>query len=425
MPTYSSLPPAGAYAAGSQTLSNFDAVLKEFYGPGLVENLNQEVPMLALLQKDSNLIKFDGRRFIVPVHTARNSGIGSRAESAVLPTAGSQKYVDYSVQPSYIYGGIKVSGQVIQQTRTDAGAFGRVLQVEMEGLKNDFKTELNFQFLGDGNGVRAIFTATGTSVGADTPITLDTPVPYNVLNENMVLDLYALTAGGVPTGAAVTTAAVVKTVALTTTGNFYVTSVNLVGATGTIVSGTRYGFVRASSFGNDLQGLGAVIGSGTYGGISSTTNAAWQSVVLSNGGTNRPINYSLFQTAIDGVKNASGGSPKYFFTKPEIRKNFYLFMSSERRIIDTRNYEGGFDSVVYDGKEIFVDQMMPNNTMYGIDPDYLYRLETREPHWIDDDGTILHRSFDSTDTYFANMRYYVNLGCTKRNAQVKIADITQ
>jgi hypothetical protein len=51
-----------------QTLATFDAVLKDFYGPGLVEALQQEVPFLALLEKETNPVVISGRRFLVPIH---------------------------------------------------------------------------------------------------------------------------------------------------------------------------------------------------------------------------------------------------------------------------------------------------------------------------------------------------------------------
>lgn len=397
-----------------QNLTQFDPVLKEFYGPGIVEELNEQVPFLKLIEKDAGNVQFDGRRWLVPIHTGRNSGIGARAEQATLPTAGAQTYVDYTIKPSYQYGGIKVTGQVIEQSRTDKGAFGRAVQLEMENLRNQFRSDLNFQFQRDGTGVRG----TVGSLASNT-ITLSAAVPYDLLFENMKIDVltsnFATNRGS----------ATINSVTLDPK-TWTVTAITLdaapAGTTGTDVI-VRSGNYTAGTGGNEILGLDAVVGAGTYGGINPATYAIWQSPVLDNGGTNRPINYSLFQQAVDVGNIAGGGQLKYFFTTPDVRRSFFLYMTSEKRIVNSKTYEGGFDSVEYDGKEIFVDRMCKANTMYGIDPQYLYRLETREMHWIDDDGTVLHRAFDNTDTYFANMRYYVQLACTKRNAMVKIKDI--
>lgn len=395
-----------------QTLTSFDAVLKELYGPGIVEDLNQEALFLALIEKDAGLISFDGRRFIVPIHTNRNSGYGSRAEGAVLPTAGAQEFVDYIMKPSYQYGGIKVTGQVIEQSRTDKGAFGRAVKLEMEGLKKDLRLGLNFQFLRDGNGVRATVNAAAT---ASTSITFNA-VNKDVLPRGMVVDIYDTTLTTQKYTGITINSVTLDPSTFNVTGAVLSSAVTLVSGDVIINTGTK---------GNDLTGIDAIVGAGTYGSINPTNYEVWQSPVLSNSGTLRPINYSLLQSACDVAEIAGGGQIKYFFTTYAIRRNIFLYMTSEKRIVNEKNYEGGFTSLTYDGKEIFIDRFCKANTIYGLDPNYLYRMETRELHWVDDDGTVLHRSFDNTDTYFANMRYYCQLACTKRDAQVKLTDIQE
>jgi hypothetical protein len=394
-----------------QTLTSYDAMLKEFYGPGMTEDLNQEVPFLRLIEKDATLIKFDGRRLIVPIHTGRNSGYGSRAENAVMPSAGSQEFVDYIMRPSYQYGAMKLTGQVIEQSRTDKGAFGRSMQIEMENLKKDVRLGLNFQFLRDGNSVRAAINAPVTSAN----VTFGA-VTKDILPRGMVVDIYSFDFGTKKYSGLTVQSVTMDPKTWNVTGATLSSSV-------TVVSGDV--IVNTATYGNDLIGLDAVVGAGTYGSINPATYEVWQSPVLDNSGTPRPINYSIFQDAADVADIAGGGQTKYWWTTYKVRKNFFLYMSTEKRIVNEKKYDGGFTSVEYDGKEIFVDRMCKTGVAYGIDPAYLYRVETREMHWIDDDGTILHRSFDDTDTYFAKLRYYCQLACTKRDAQVKITDIQE
>lgn len=397
-----------------QTLTSYDAMLKEDYGPGLVEDLNQMVPFLALIEKDAGMISFDGRRFIVPIHTNRNSGYGSRAEGAVLPSPGSQEFVDYIIKPSSQYGGIKLTGQVIEQSRTDKGAFGKAAKIEMENLRKDIRLGLNFQFLRDGNGIRATINAGVTSAN----ITFNA-VNKDVLPRGMVVDIYDSTLTTLKYSGVTINSVTLDPATFNITGATLSQSVTVVNGDVLINTGTK---------GNDLIGIDAVVGAGTYGSINPNNYEVWQSPVLQNPtapGTPRPINYSLMQSMVDVADIAGGGQLKYFFTTYNIRRNIFLYMTSEKRIVNERKYEGGFTSLEYDGKEIFVDRMCKANTVYGLDPTYLYRMETRELHWIDDDGTILHRSFDNTDTYFANMRYYCQLACTKRDAQIKLVDIQE
>lgn len=396
-----------------QNLSQFDPLLKELYGPGVVEELNEEIPFYKFIQADAQTIPFVGRRWIVPIHVGRNSGVGARAEGAVIPSAGAQTFQDYTLKPTNQYGAIKITGQVLEQSRTDKGAFEQAMEMEMRMLKTQFASDLNFQFLRDGNGVRAIINATAT---ASVNITF-AAIPYDLLFENIVIDIYDTTLVTKKYSQLSVVSVTLDPSTWTVTGAVLSSAVTLV-STDVIV--------RSGNFGNELTGIDAAIGAGTYGGINPATYVPWQSPVLNNAaapGTKRPINYSIFQQAIDVGQIAGGGNINTFFMHPDIRRSFFLYMSTEKRVVNETKYAGGFSVLEYDGTKIIVDRMCKANTIYGIDPSYLVRLQTRDAHFIDDDGTIIHRSLDNTDTYYANFRQYINLGCTKRNAQVKITDV--
>ena len=75
----------------SATISTLNAILKEFYLAPIQEQLNQEVLVLELMEKAS--VDWAGRRVVIPLHTARNSGVDFAADDGTLPTAGSQTFV--------------------------------------------------------------------------------------------------------------------------------------------------------------------------------------------------------------------------------------------------------------------------------------------------------------------------------------------
>src|SRR6266511_708912 len=87
----------------TQTLSAADAILKDLYVGPVVEQLNYKTYMLEQLERDSDHIDHTGRRAIVPVHTGRNRGRGSRADAGTLPTAGTQTWADAIVPIRYHY----------------------------------------------------------------------------------------------------------------------------------------------------------------------------------------------------------------------------------------------------------------------------------------------------------------------------------
>jgi hypothetical protein len=354
------------------TTTNADAILKELYGPGIVNELNEQVPFLALIQKDAGEIAFTGREWLVPIHTNRNSGIGAVAEGGTLPTAGQQGYVDFKIKYVSLYGSIKVTAQTIKQTANDKGAFGRAMVLEMEGLRNNFRTDLNRQFLGDGTGT----IATVSSWSGNTA-TLNTPVNYDMLNPDMLVDVYDSTlTTQKASGASITLPS----------GGFDQKSWNVTQVTLSVAGSPAYAagdvIVRKGNLNAEISGLSVVVGNGTYGGINPANYPVWSSPVLDNGGTLRTINESLFQQAVDTASIAGGGQVRYWFTRPEIRRQFFLFKSAQNRNINTKKYDGGFDSIEFDGKEIFVDRMCPANKLFGIDPSFLYILQTEDMHWV-------------------------------------------
>ena len=71
------------------TLSTLSAVLKDFYLPPVVDQLNNEVFLFSKL--DTSNEELVGNRAVVPLHTTRTGGIGPAAENAALPAATAQR----------------------------------------------------------------------------------------------------------------------------------------------------------------------------------------------------------------------------------------------------------------------------------------------------------------------------------------------
>lgn len=390
-----------------------DAILKELYGPAIVNETNESVPLLKLIERDAGTVPFSGREWVVPIHTGRNGGSGAVPQGGVLPTPGNQKYTDYKLTYAQNYHSIKVTGQAIEQTKNDKGAFGRAISLEMEGARNNFRTLLNRQFQGDGSGALASVTS-----WAGQTATLTIPVTYDVLNPDWKVDVYDSTLATQKLSG--------STVSFPAGGfdpkTWNVTKVTLTGSPSPALASNDV-IVFSGNLNAEVVGLNKVVGAGTYGTIDPASYPLWQSPVLDNGGNLRSINEGLWQQAVDVSSIAGGESCKYWFTRPEIRRQYFLFKSAQNRNINTKKYDGGFDSIEFDGKEIFNDRMAPANKLFGINPEYLKILETQPISWIDTDGRILYRDPNRTHSFLADLFYFCNLGCTKRNAQVVVSDL--
>lgn len=126
------------------TIQTLDAVLKNFYAKAVVDQLNQEVLALELFEKAK--LDWSGKKVVIPVHLARNSGVGFRAEGAALPTAGQQGYAELNVFAKFLYGRFKLTGPSISAAK-GAYSFGNYVDLELRKLVEDVRNRANLSTL--------------------------------------------------------------------------------------------------------------------------------------------------------------------------------------------------------------------------------------------------------------------------------------
>ncbi len=149
----------------AQTLSNFDAALKEFYLPRLQSTINSNRVLMTHLQRDSGKTDVSGRRAVVPVNIRPSQALGARTDGAALPTAQNQTYVEVRITYKFNYGTIQLTHPTIRASRNDRGAFIRVVGSEMDGIRRDLKNDINRQLFGWGAGVLGVIASTsGTTI---------------------------------------------------------------------------------------------------------------------------------------------------------------------------------------------------------------------------------------------------------------------
>lgn len=121
---------------------SFDAILQDFYLGPVQEQLNQEVHCLQLFEKMK--VDWNGRRVIIPVHIARNTGVGYTAESGNLPVAGQQNYEDLAVRACFLYGRFEVTGPAMAAAKKGGShAFINWADSEMKKLVEDVRDRAN------------------------------------------------------------------------------------------------------------------------------------------------------------------------------------------------------------------------------------------------------------------------------------------
>jgi hypothetical protein len=399
------------------TLSTIDAILKDMYGPKIVDQFQNDIPLLLFAQKNDK-VPFVGRKFVVPIKVGRNQGMQFVAEGGQMPGAGNQKYTDVTVAPAYWYGRYGLTAQALEMSRNDQGAFARAMTKEAQGLVEDMSKRVNQGMYLNQAGVRgtvssiasSTITLTGPSKGLEVDMKVDVySSDYATKRNSTDLIITATTDAGL-NDTAITT----LTFSGTASG---ITANDVVVLKGSISGGAGIGFIGLQS---------AVAASGTYLGVDPSTYGIWKANVLTNGGTKRSISEDLIQQALDVTRQRSGKKPDFLITTYNLRRRFYNSLAPNRRFVNTKKLvAGAVELVDYDGTDFLVDPDAPNYTLFGLTKDTWNTVQTRDGHWIDDDGKILHRALDDSDSYFATWRWFCQLATEQRNAQFQLGDLTE
>lgn len=402
------------------TLATIESYLKEVYQGRIREQLNDEIVALKRITRSGAGVtnEVGGKYVTFPIHTRRNSGIGSRFESEALPTPGRQGHAAARVGLKYAYGGVQLTGQAISLSDTDAKAFAKALDNEVEGLKNDLKKDMNRQIYGNGNG--AIGVATGANTGATVPVAdarlfqigmvVDTQTGTTVDNTNLVVASVSLTPGS-------------NTVTFTTSPGTALASADIIVRAG---SGIRAGGTK------ELTGLAAIVSdSGVLYNVDPSTEPEWRASVSANGGTPRALSEALMIRMTDDIRT-KGGSTTLILQSLGVRRAYFNLLSQLRQTVNTQEFTGGFSGLAFttDRGEIPVvaDVDAPLNTQWYINEDALTYYRDEEWHFLDKDGSMWKQVRDANgdyDAYYARMVEYHELGTDRRNSHGVIRDLIE
>ncbi len=405
------------------SLATIESYLKEVYQGRIREQLNDEIVALKRITRSgSGVTNETGGKYVTfPIHTRRNSGIGSRYEAEPLPPAGRQGHAAARIGLKYAYGGIQLTGQAISLSDTDAKAFAKALDTEVEGLKNDLKKDMNRQVYGTGNG--AIGVVTGANTGAVVPVVdaryfqigmvVDTQTGTTVDNTNLIVASVDLTPGA-------------NTVTFTTTPSTATAAADII---------VRAGSGVGASGNREITGLAAIISdTGTLYNIDPTVEPEWRSTVSQNPsspGTPRALSESLMIKMADDIR-VKGGSTTLILQSLGVRRAYFNLLSQLRQTVNTQEFTGGFSGLAFttDRGEIPVvaDPDAPLGKQWFINEDNVTYYRDEDWHFLDRDGSMWKQVRDANgdyDAYYARMVEYHELATDRRNSHGVIEDITE
>ena len=422
--------------------------IREFLLPNLQENFWRlsKHPMLKALgyEKDETPMKGSGtpmrprvkvpatavgRRFeIEHLHTAFGGGVHAAAEDTTLRLGKFQSDRSYA-DAKFIQGSFEVTRQAIAATRDKKFALAREVQQNAMGVVHSMHWNLNRMIVGNAN---AVLCYVDGGVSNDTAVTVQTntsgtnEVPAT-MHLNVGDELLIGTSGEITGGTAesVTVAAVTGATTFTADANETLSDNDIVvRADAYDTSGATY--TEATGFASLITNTGNVQN------INKANNAWFQSGIDSSVGT----------VALADLDAALVACERYSHDPSQL---FMLCNSTQwRRIASlmsvTRNYDvetwkgnlvGGQMGLVHFGPSgkhaIFKDDMVPDGTIWVVDPNAFYWGEMAPFSFAEDalamDGVPAQRKSGTLNYEFA-FYMFGNLAQTNAPANYQLSGIT-
>lgn len=418
MPT--TLPNPGAAGTPSSP-GSADALLKDFYLPKHVNLLNEAHVLLERIERMK--VNFSGRQAKFLVTAGRENGVGARSENSSLPRASVARQVQAAVYSKTLTGRTQFTGQLMEMSKNDRGAFAQAAKRQLDMLWESTKDDCNRQLYGnyvsandpDGTsfaGKTGLLTTVSSGATSATQTVGDT----SRLSKGMSL-AFGTTA---EFAAGTWTTGIVDSVTNSTTVVLE-SSITTVTADG-VVRGDADG----TSFDAELNGLEFIVrSSGTFQGISATTYPNWKSTVT-DAASAYYLDDNRMQLMIDTIGDECGSEPNFILTS-RTQRRLYLDTLLPSKRYTGQELKGGFSGgLAYQGGdkpiEIVTDKHCPTATAYFLNTADLAIFVEQDWDWMQADGKVLDR-VQGKFNYEATLTTMRELACYRRNSHGKYTSL--
>lgn len=435
------------------SISTLDSVLKNFYAKAIAEQLNQEVLMLELFEKAK--LDWSGKRVVVPVHVARNAGVGFAAEGAALPTAGNQTYEELNINAKFLYGRFQLSGPAISSAK-GAYSFGNYIDLELRKLVEDVRKKANVATFSGQTTAGFIHTLcqhnggnlVGNQVGVvDIPFSGDAvelerkraaavAAGGSLQVEFRRMTDYALDGGGVAPTATITSVNTAANTFRATVGAAFVQlthnrdddchAVEIVGDAAALASANL-----------EITGIATNLASGSHFGVdrtdatgvsalqSDSIRSVEDSGTANDYDTFQPLALDRMQSLTDSIYTESSLEPDMIMMNPAQRASYTSLLVGTNaanlyKSTDSANKgDGGFSGLAFNNIPIRVSVDAGKNMLYFLHTKVWKLAELEKPGFADLDGNILARAgvgAGGVDAYEGYYRMYCDEYCERPNA---------
>lgn len=406
---------------GASVASTLSGVLKDVYLGSVVEQLNNSILITQRIERDTQ--EFAGNQAVFSVHKQRSAGVFARGENVQFANAGAQLYAKPVYDIKSLYGRLRITGLGRVKTATQAGAFLKVLEGEVNGLRNDLKMDVARQLYGDG-------TARISSASAAASNTLDIrPISGGTVNTSEPLRKGEIYIGMIIDGGTLANPHVRFLDRDVTDVNVALGQITISGAAVTMTSGTDFIF-RAGNAGTtavpavyEISGLSQVVptAANTFGGIdaSAVGNSWWDNQRINAAGA---LTLDLATQAVNTV-TVAGGDTSGMISSPGMQRAMFNLLQPQVRYVEPTTIHGGFKVLDYFGQPFIADRQAPFGKIFYLDEKELVMFDAGDWDWLDEDGNIL-KWVTGFDAWEAVLAKYCNLGAKRRNTQLVMYGLT-
>lgn len=420
--------------AQSTAVSAFNEVLKIDYEKGIIDALNNEQPLLAQIQKDSE--SWTGQKVVFPTRLKRNFSAAATTEGYKYHTPGKQQYKDWEIPCKYAHGSIRLTAQVIQSSMKSKGAFTRALGSEIDGLVEDMANYRGRAVWGWGKGVLCLVNG---DPGTGTTITVDAPHGVagadngaRFIQPGMYVAFINPSSGAIRAGSARTVdtiAADGKSFDITAACDAAVADNDYV----VVAMQSDTSDVNETTYDREIMGMLGLVDTTTYvstlHGIDRSTAPGdfLQSVAIASVGA---LSADVMQRALDTVAQKARGKTDAIWCEHAVRRAYQVMLENDRRYMSASLLRPDGGTVAAKGQDldfggipIKTDKDCPYGMMFGLQYDTFTRWTLTEGEWADDHGNIL-RFVSGYDAYEAVYRVFDNVGCEAPQRNWKLSGIT-
>jgi len=414
--------------------STVGALLHEEVEPGIVNQLNNETPLLDSFENTTDTAIL-GNYKVRGIQVNRNRGGMYTAEGGPIPVAGSVEIQRLMIPERFYHAPLSFTEQVLNATRSAEGAFADVFRLGVDDLQEGLRIRRNQMLWGDGRGVLALVNGGAAAVTQ----TLDSPGGIAGADDGVrFLNVgdwigFVIPGGGlrVATAHEVTGIPTANTVTLNPTvttidNDFVVKAVQTAGVL--TIGGTEY--MKA------IMGVGGIVDNSAavniYFGLSRTTFNVLNSTVITGVGA---LSADVIQRAIDVAHKVGGARINELWVESAVKRAFIRLAEVDRRYIasDLRSPDVGTAAAKpasyketglrFGTIPIYQDPFCPYGQMIGLDTRSLKRYPG-PMGWLDRDGNTLHLSTTQVDTWDAWFRCFEQFAGEKPNQMFKLTGIT-